>query len=92
MPKNLIQWSVILRLTPGVPFIFSNYGLGILGMPFIPYLIISIPILAVTACGYILAFAGIFSENWKFTWLGISLIVIIITLGKIVVGKKSDAN
>ena len=34
-PSNLMQWAIIVRLTPGVPFIFSNYGLGLVKMPFI---------------------------------------------------------
>jgi uncharacterized membrane protein YdjX (TVP38/TMEM64 family) len=39
--KTLWQWALILRLTPGIPFIFGNYLLGSFKMPFITYLMIS---------------------------------------------------
>ena len=91
-PHNLLQWAVILRLTPGVPFIFSNYGLGILQMPFLQYLLISVPIIGVTACGYVLTFAGIFSGDWTYLWIGICLIVIMILIGKMALKSKQNAN
>ena len=91
-PKNLFQWAIVLRLTPGVPFIFSNYGLGILKMPFVQYLVVSVPIIGCTACGYVLAFTGIFGGNWSFMWGGISLIVIMILLGKLSLKKNNNAN
>jgi len=91
-PDNLLQWAIILRLTPGVPFIFSNYGLGILQMPFFQYLLISIPIIGVTACGYVLTFAGIFSGDWTYLWIGICLIVIMILLGRMALKSKDNAD
>ena len=91
-PPNLLQWAMILRLTPGVPFIFSNYGLGILQMPFLQYLLISVPIIGVTACGYVLTFAGIFGGDWTYLWMGICLIVIMIIIGKMTLKSKKDAD
>ncbi len=91
-PTNLIQWALILRLTPGVPFIFSNYGLGILQMPFLQYLVISVPIIGVTSCGYVLAFAGIFSGDWQYLWIGSCLIGIMLILGKMSLKKHRNAD
>lgn len=91
-PENIFQWALILRLTPGVPFIFANYGLGILKMPFFPYLSISFIIIGITACGYVLTFAGIFGGNWSYMWMGVCLITIMILLGKMALRKKKDAN
>jgi uncharacterized membrane protein YdjX (TVP38/TMEM64 family) len=91
--ENLMQWALILRLTPGVPFIFTNYGLALLKMPFLPYLIVSIPVLAFTGCGYVLAFAGIFGGNWAYLWGGTSMIVIMLLLGRLFLKrKKAHAN
>ena len=90
--NNLLQWATILRLTPGVPFIFSNYILGLLKMPFIKYLIVSVPIIAITDCGFILASAGIFGGGWKYIWSGISILVVIIITGRLIAGKKKHAN
>ena len=88
--ENLLQWALILRLTPGVPFIFTNYGLALLSMPFLPYLIVSIPVLAFTGCGYVLAFAGIFGGNWAYLWGGTSMIVVMLLLGRLFLKRKKD--
>ena len=91
-PKDLLEWSIILRLTPGVPFIFSNYALGMFKMPFKQYLLISIPVLTVTACGYVLAFAGFFGGEWKYIVSGLSLLIVSVVVGRIILRKKNHAN
>jgi len=90
--KNLIQWATILRLTPGVPFIFSNYILGLLKMPFFKYLLVSVPIITITDCGFILASAGIFGGGWKYIWGGISLLIVIIVAGRLLASQRKHAN
>ena len=87
-PQNMLEWALILRLTPGVPFIFTNYGLGLIGMKFSLYLTISLPILAFTACGYVLAFAGIFGGEWKYLWTGASIIAVMILLGRFALKRR----
>lgn len=87
-PENMTEWALILRLTPGVPFIFSNYGLGLIGMNFVPYLLISVPIISITACGYVLAFAGLFGGEWKYLWSGGCIIAITIIIGRFAIKKK----
>jgi uncharacterized membrane protein YdjX (TVP38/TMEM64 family) len=99
-PENLHQWALILRLTPGVPFIFTNYILGILKMPFRSYLLISLPILSITSCGYVLIFAGFFggekveqsAERWGYALAGASLVVAMTLLGRLILRKKTHAN
>lgn len=90
--ENLVQWALVLRLTPGVPFIFTNYGLGLLRMPFSTYLLVSIPVLAFTGCGYVLAFAGIFGGNWAYLWGGTSMVVVMFLLGRLFLKRKKHAN
>ena len=90
-PQNMLEWALILRLTPGVPFIFTNYGLGLIGMPFSIYLAVSLPILAFTASGYVLAFAGIFGGEWKYLWTGASIIAVMILLGKFALKRKRQS-
>ena len=87
-------WALILRLTPGVPFIFTNYALGLIRMPFWRYFLISTPVLAVTVGGYVLTFAGIFGGGWKYVWMGLSIIVLISVAGKMMVrkGRKTEVE
>lgn len=90
-PDNMLEWAIILRLTPGVPFIFSNYGLGLLRMPFTQYLLVSLPILSFTGCGYVLAFAGIFGGEWKYVWTGACIIGVTVLLGRFVLKRKGKS-
>ncbi|MDG0964883.1 MAG: VTT domain-containing protein [Opitutales bacterium] len=91
-PNNLVQWAIILRLTPGIPFIFTNYALGLLKLPFSKYLLVSIPIVAITDCGFVLASAGIFGGSWKFIWGGISILIIMIIIGHNISKKQNNAD
>ena len=99
-PENLPQWALILRVTPGVPFIFTNYILGLLKMPFNFYLLISIPILSITSCGYVLIFAGVFggesveesAERWAYVLGGVGLVVAMTLLARLILRKKAHAN
>ena len=90
--ENEFAWALILRLTPGVPFIFTNYALGLIRMPFWRYFLISTPVLAVTVGGYVLTFAGIFGGGWQYVWMGVSIIVVITVVGKMVVKKGRKAE
>jgi uncharacterized membrane protein YdjX (TVP38/TMEM64 family) len=55
LPENLAgsawQLSLIVRLTPGPPFWVQSYLLGLVGIPLVPYLIVSTGVVA----GYIVA-------------------------------------
>ncbi len=89
--NNLSQWAIILRLTPGIPFIFTNYGLGLLKIPFSTYLLVSIPIIAITDCGFVLASAGILGGNWKYIWGGCSILIVMILIGRTLTKTKENA-
>lgn len=99
-PANLAQWALILRLTPGVPFIFTNYILGVLKLPFRSYLLVSLPILSITSCGYVLIFAGVFggekieesAQRWAYVLGGIGLVLAMTLLGRMILGKQNRAN
>lgn len=86
------ELSLILRLTPGIPFIFTNYILGALKMPIIPYLLVSIPVLSVTSFGYTIATAGIISGNFKYLGGGVALLLSIYLISKIFLKKKTNAD
>lgn len=90
--ENEFVWTLILRLTPGVPFIFTNYALGLIRMPFWRYFIISAPVLSITAGGYVLTFAGIFGGDWQYVWMGASAVAVITLIGRLLVkkGKKTE--
>lgn len=88
---NFFLYSLILRLTPGIPFIFSNFILGALKMPFHMYLIISIPILACSSFGYIYTTAGLISGDFVNLGAGIAIILCFFIAGKVVLKKRKNA-
>ena len=88
---NFFVWSLILRLTPGIPFIFTNTILGALKMPFQSYIIISAPILALSSFGYIYATAGIISGNFINFGGGIAVILCFFIFGRLILKRKKNA-
>lgn len=41
--RSMMQAAFLLRITPGMPFPFQNYSLGLARMPFNRYMLISVP-------------------------------------------------
>jgi len=85
--ESELEWALILRLVPGVPFIFTNYALGLIRMPFSRYFLVSTPILIVTSGGYVLTVAGMLGEQWGAFFLGLSVTVVMLLVGRIVFRK-----
>ena len=61
-------------------------------MPFMKYFYISTPIISITDCGFVLASAGIFGGSWKYIWSGISILIAMILVGRILSKRKKHAN
>ena len=89
--STFFAWSLILRLTPGIPFIFSNIVLGALKMPFQLYIIISAPILTLSSFGYIYATAGIISGDFVYLGGGIAIILCFFIAGRIILKRRKNA-
>lgn len=89
--STFFAWSLILRLTPGIPFIFSNIILGALKMPFQLYIIISAPILTLSSFGYIYATAGIISGDFVSLGGGIAIILCFFIAGRIILKRRKNA-
>jgi uncharacterized membrane protein YdjX (TVP38/TMEM64 family) len=88
---NFFLWSLVLRLTPGIPFIFSNLILGAVKMPFHLYLLISIPILTCSSFGYIYATAGLIGGDFANLGGGLAIILCFFITGRIILKKKKNA-
>ena len=82
-----LEWALILRLIPGVPFIFANYALGLIRMPFWRYFIVSSIILVITAGGYVLTIGGMLDKQWGAFYIGLSVVLIMMVLGRMVIRK-----
>lgn len=73
---NHLRLTLLLRLTPGVPFFFQNYLLGFMRVPFALYLPVSICCNALISIGIVLSGAGVADGNLKPLITGVGLIVV----------------
>ena len=89
--SNYLIWSLVMRLTPGIPFIFTNTTLGALKMPFKLYTLVSVPILTLSSFGYIYATAGIIGGNFVHFGSGIAIILCFFIVGRLILKKRKNA-
>ncbi len=78
--KRMVGFALLLRLTPGMPFPLQNYLLGLAGMPFGKYVLVSLPIIWVVSASLILLGESLMSGNGRLAIIGVFLAVLV-TLG-----------
>ena len=78
--KNLYMITGALRLTPGIPFFLQNYALGIMGIPFLPYILISLPLNAIFVIGFVVSGGAILSGSIAHALAGLGLILLVTLL------------
>ena len=76
-PADEAQFILLFRITPGIPLSVQNYVLGLAGVDFTRYLLISLPVQAVYALTFVW-FGNSLADNeaWKLA-LGVALLVAI---------------
>lgn len=74
-PNRAIQLGLLLRLTPGVPYALQNIVLGLVGMRFYPYLLVSVPTTAIWATGFVLTGGAIFEGRIGLAITGLAILV-----------------
>ena len=85
---------------PGRSFHFHQLYFGNPENAFSFLSLISLPILSLTSCGYVLIFAGVFggekveesAERWAYALGGVGPVVAMTLLGRIISRKKAHAN
>jgi uncharacterized membrane protein YdjX (TVP38/TMEM64 family) len=79
--SNAVRLGLILRLTPGIPYALQNIVLGILGMRFRPYLLVSIPTTSLWAAGFVITGGAIFKGElgWAITGVAILIVLVLVT-------------
>ena len=74
--RNLLKLTLLLRITPGLPLALQNYTLGLLAVPFLSYLLISIPINGLFVTGFILTSGAIFEGSLGAAIVGVSILIV----------------
>ena len=79
-PKDRIRLAILIRVTPGVPLFVQNYVLGLLAVPFLPYILISVPLNGIFVIGFVLTSGAIFEGRVGAAITGIAVLVAAILL------------
>lgn len=69
------KWILICRITPGIPLLVQNYTLGVAGVDFRRYLVISVPIQLAYAIAFIVFGNALFSGSTGYAISGVFLAV-----------------
>jgi uncharacterized membrane protein YdjX (TVP38/TMEM64 family) len=89
--KNTLRLGLMLRLTPGFPYALQNIVLGILGMRWRPYLLVSIPITSLWAVGFVMTGGAIFEGELAWILTG-AIILITLVLATRMWRRKNTAD
>lgn len=81
---NAVRLTLLLRVTPGIPFFLHNLILGFLRVPFRIYLLLSIATSSLFTTGFVVFGEGISSGRGKVAMLAISLILVAAVLASFV--------
>lgn len=78
---NALRLGLILRLTPGIPYAVQNIVLGILGMRFRHYLLVSIPTTSIWTVGFVMTGGAIFKGHagWAIGGIAILIVLVLVT-------------
>lgn len=90
--KDRIRLAVLLRVTPGVPLVLQNYLLGLLAVPFRPYILISVPINAAFVIGFVLTSGAVFEGRTGMAITGAAVLVAAILLVRLLRGRFKAAQ
>jgi uncharacterized membrane protein YdjX (TVP38/TMEM64 family) len=75
---NALQVGFFLRITPGIPYALQNVALGLIGLPFGAYLLVSIPVQSLYTVGFIVTGGAIFEGRAGLALSGIALLIALI--------------
>jgi uncharacterized membrane protein YdjX (TVP38/TMEM64 family) len=73
---EMTDLAIVVRVTPGVPFFAQNYLLGLAGVPFRTYLLISCPISWIYAASFVLFGDALLHGKGRMVMLAASLLVV----------------
>ncbi|MGJ3243119.1 MAG: TVP38/TMEM64 family protein [Opitutales bacterium] len=74
--RRMLQVAFLVRATPGIPFAIQNAVLGVMRMPFRPYILVSVAVQAVYTTGFVLSGEALFSGNLKLVVAGLAILVV----------------
>lgn len=87
--KSALRLGLIIRITPGIPYPLQNIALGVMGMRFKPYLIVSLPIQSLYTIALIVTGGALFEGKTGIALTGALLLVVIILVTRMLSNRSN---
>lgn len=85
VPENeQIRVVALVRITPGTPLFVQSYLLGLADIPYVRYLLVSLPIQALHLCGFVVLGGSIFEGTTGTIVFGVSFLIALVIILRIV--------
>jgi uncharacterized membrane protein YdjX (TVP38/TMEM64 family) len=83
---NALRLTLIVRLTPALPFLFQNYFLGFMRVPFRTFILVSASVHTMYAVGFVIFGGSIFQGKAGVAVIALMVIVVAILLARMLYG------
>jgi uncharacterized membrane protein YdjX (TVP38/TMEM64 family) len=70
-----LKMTTLVRITPGIPLCVQNYTLGVMRVPFVPYILLSSILTSIFACGLVVAGGAFLNGNLTYALAGVAAII-----------------
>jgi uncharacterized membrane protein YdjX (TVP38/TMEM64 family) len=77
---DLVDLTIVMRVTPGMPFCVQNYLLGLAGVPFVRYVLISVGVIGVYTAGIVLFGDALLHGKGKMAIVAVSLLIVAVVI------------
>jgi uncharacterized membrane protein YdjX (TVP38/TMEM64 family) len=77
---DLVDLTIVMRVTPGMPFCVQNYLLGLAGVPFVRYVLISVGVIGVYTAGIVLFGDALLHGKGKMAIIAVSLLIVAVVI------------
>ena len=91
-PSEYVKISIVLRITPGIPYFLKNYLNSLAGVPFKLYILIAWPLEMVWAIAFIVLGESAFKGSLGLAVSGICLVIALILITKIIRERYAKSN
>jgi len=91
-PTEYIKLSIVLRITPGIPYFLKNYLNSLAGVPFKPYILIAWPLEMLWALAFIVLGESAFEGSLGLALYSICLVIALILITKLIRERYAKFN
>ena len=88
--RSALRLGLIIRITPGIPYPLQNVALGVMGLRFKTYLLVSLPVQSLYTIGFIVTGGAIFEGKAGLALTGVLLLVVVILVSRMLRSRTTS--